>query len=84
MRIESFKVPPVSKEFYERLLLAFPPIRHSDIKEGTSEIKIQRKAAQQEVVDFVKNAVAQSYNMDYKPLSIKDRIKFVLFNRIGE
>jgi len=85
MKLEALRIPPVSKEFFERLVLAYPPIREGDIREGVSEIKIHRKAAQQEVIEFIRNAVVKSYSMDdYKPLSIKDRIKFVLFNRIGE
>lgn len=60
MHFERMKVPPVSTEFYERLILAFPPIDPRRITPETSMIEIQRLAAQQEVIEFIKNAVPEA------------------------
>lgn len=84
MQLNSLKIPPVSKEFYQQLVLAFPPLTHNYIKDDTSEIKIHRKAAEQRVIEYISRAVKESNNYIYKPLSLKDRIKFILFSKIGE
>jgi len=55
--MKTYKLPPVTQQFYERLERVFPPINHIDIKPDTDMIDIQRKAAQQEVLAFIKEAV---------------------------
>jgi len=62
MKIDHIKLPPVSQKFYERLVSAFPPLDPLDIKKDTSMIEIQRSAAQQEVLYFIKQAVVKESN----------------------
>lgn len=55
--MKTYKLPPVSQQFYERLERVFPPLNPVDIKEDTNMIEIQRNAAEQRVLAFIKEAV---------------------------
>jgi uncharacterized protein (DUF1697 family) len=77
MKIDHIKLPPVSKKFYDTLIRAYPPMDPLDIKENTSMIEIQRNAAQQEVIQFIEQAVRKEQSTD-KPMSIWERFKYVI------
>lgn len=57
MDITSVRTPRVSAAFYNTLVKTFPKLDPSDVKENTSLIYIQRRAAQQEVIDFISASV---------------------------
>ena len=80
MALNSLRLPPVSEEFYHTLIKTFPPLLMHDIREDTSMLSIQRRAGQQEVIDFIKRAVRKEpIQQDKKPLLT--RIKEVFLYR---
>lgn len=73
MRLKDMRIPPVSQEFYDRLIAAFPPLDPRSIKPDTTLIQIQRWAAQQEVIEFIRDAVPELRTNKKKQLDdIKD------------
>ncbi len=60
MNIQRIKLPPVSLEFYNTLVEMFPPLNPLDIKEDTPMIYIQRRAAQQEVLNMIESVVRET------------------------
>lgn len=84
MRLETTRIPPVSREFYERLIVAFPPIDPRNITPETSMLEIQRSAAQQEMIKFIEQAVRPSSGepeITHKPKTMWERLKSLLFKR---
>lgn len=57
--MDSIKLPRISSKFYEVLEYTFPALRPADITSSTTMIDIQRNAAQQEVLDFIKRSVRE-------------------------
>lgn len=54
MKLEKVKLPPVSTSFFEELQKAFPKLDPRDIKADTDMIQIQRNAAQQEIIEYIR------------------------------
>ncbi len=77
MKLDSTRLPPISNKFYDRLVSTFPPINPLDINTNTNMIDIQRNAAQQEVIQYIKQSVRIEENSS---MSIIDKIKYVLIN----
>lgn len=75
MNIDHIRLPPVSQKFYDRLITAFPPLNPLDIKKHTDMIDVHRNAAQQEVIQFIKQAVRIEHSNTDKPVSIWERLK---------
>ena len=80
MKIDTIKLPPVSEKFYDRLITAFPPMNPLDVKEDTNMIQVHRNAAQQEVIQYIKQAVRKEANKAYKSNSFWERLKYVFSN----
>jgi len=78
MNLDHIRLPPVSRKFYNKLLLVFPPINPLDIHKGTDMIDIQRSAAQQEVLDYIHKVVVDS-DTEEGPVftTIWDKFKYV-------
>lgn len=81
MQLERIQLPPVSKRFYDQIRTTFPPIDARDIKPGTTMIEVQRRAAQQEVISFIENAVRET-ETEYKPTTLYERLKYVILGRL--
>lgn len=77
MNIQNIKLPPVSRQFYDRLVEVYPPINPLDIKKDTNMIDIQRNAAQQEVIQFIKNAVRKEQS-NTGNMTFWERLKYVI------
>lgn len=80
MNLTSIELPPVSKRFYDTLVRAFPELDPADINESTSMIKIQRNAAQQEVIRYIQKAVRNDGGVYTEP-NVWERIRYVFFKR---
>jgi hypothetical protein len=76
MDIDYMRLPPCSKKFFERVVMAFPPLSPLDIKEGTPMITIQRNAAQQEVIEYIRQAVVNDPDAE-EARSLWERFKYV-------
>lgn len=57
MALTTQGIPPVSKAFFDQLVKTFPPLDVMGINSNTSLIDIQRKAAEQAVIEWIKRAV---------------------------
>jgi hypothetical protein len=77
MDLQSIKLPPVSKQFYDSILRTFPPLQSRDVKESTSMITIQRNAAQQEVVQYIEQSVRRN-NSNSNKHNLWNRIKYAI------
>lgn len=77
MKIEVDELPPVSQKFYDKLIIAFPPIDALDIKKDTNMIDVHRNAAQQEVIQYVSKVVRGEPSTIHE-LNIWGRLKYVL------
>lgn len=77
MNLERVKLPPVSKKFYDTLVDCFPPLDPLDIKEGTTMISIQRRAAQEEVLNMIKAVAVQDDKGNVKRNNIWDKFSLI-------
>lgn len=77
MNIDHIKLPPVSQKFYDRLIQTFPPLNPLDIKKSTDMIDIHRNAAQQEVLEYIKQSVRSEDSEGNIKLTFWDRFKYV-------
>lgn len=57
MNIETVSIPPISYKFYTTLLSVFPPMSGLDVKKDTSVIELHRRAAQDEVLQYISAVV---------------------------
>lgn len=75
MNIDHIKLPPVSQKFYDRLMLAFPPLSPLDINKDTDMIDVHRNAAQQEVIAYIQKAVVKDHSET--KLTFWEKFKYV-------
>lgn len=62
MELKAIESPLISRAFYERLISVFRPIAYNDITIDTNIIDIQRRAAQQEVIEYIRRNVHKDYS----------------------
>lgn len=65
MNIDNIELPVIPDKVISTLEKVFPNMEPQDIKESTSMISIQRNAAQQEVIDYMRK-YAKVSNRKYK------------------
>jgi len=76
MNINHVKLPPVTQKFYDKLIETFPPLNPLDIKKSTDMIDVHRNAAQQEVIQYIKQSVKKEESTNTN-ITFWDRFKYV-------
>lgn len=70
-RLHGVSTPDISQHFFDKLLEAFKPRK---IKDNDTLIAIGREAGKQEVIEFIRQYVSDSYiSGDQKDIDIKNQ-----------
>lgn len=75
MELQKRESPLISTAFYQKLISVFPNVSSDDITPNADMIELQRKAAHQEVINYIGKHVGESYK-EIKPLP-KWKVKLI-------
>lgn len=78
--IISKESPLISNRLYQDLIKAYPPLTVNDVNKDTSIIEIQRRYAQQEVVEYIGRFV-KDFNIPEPKPTFWSKIKLKLNRR---
>lgn len=83
MTLTSIALPPISKRFYTELLKVFPLLTAEDVTAHVDMITLQRRAGQAEILRYIERKATITPDLD-KSFTFLQRLKFLLFNKLGD